>query len=406
MSDDLYVRLGIGREATDDEIKRAYKKAVLTAHPDKPGGSKEKFQAVHEAFKVLSDPVARAEYDRTGHIPGGGDGDAGEMAAPPDLSEILGSIFGGGFGVPGGFPIPMMFGGGGGPGGMGGNGRVVLRRAQGPNKVHEIGVTLADLWAGKAFTLNMKREVLCGGCSGRGGTEFRACGGCAGRGFRIVRQQMGPMLVASQEPCGDCRGEGQIIDVSCLECGGRRVVEATKALEVRIEPGMSEGDRIVFPEACSESPEFERPGDVVLVLRAATGSDAGTWIRRGSSLVKEVTLDVAESLLGWERLLEEHPSGAAVPVVWEGGVVRDGEVLRVPGWGMPLRSNGDSACTMPERSGGTAKGDLLLVCRVAAPEGPLSEEQQRALQSVWPEWRKPGSIVGAHRLERSRGEAH
>jgi DnaJ family protein A protein 2 len=300
----------------------------------------------------------------------------------------LGSIFGGGFGVPGGFPIPMMFGGGG-----GGSGRVVLRRAQGPNKVHEIGVTLADLWAGKAFTLNMKREVLCGGCSGRGGTEFRACGGCAGRGFRIVRQQMGPMLIASQEPCGDCRGEGQIVDVSCLECGGRRVVEATKALEVRIEPGMSEGDRVVFPEACSESPEFERPGDVVLVLRAATGSD-GSWIRRGRALVKEVTLDVAESLLGWERLLEGRPSSVAVPVVWEGGVVRDGEVLRVPGWGMPLRGEG----------GG--KGDLLLVCRVAAPESPLSDEQQRALQAVWPEWRKPGSIAGAHRLERSRGDAY
>jgi DnaJ family protein A protein 2 len=395
MSDDLYVRLGVDREATDDEIKRAYKRAVLTAHPDKPGGSKEKFQAVHEAFKVLSDAGARAEYDRTGRIPGGDS----EMAAPPDLSEILGSIFGGGFGVPGGFPIPMMFGGG---GGMGGG----LRRAQGPNKVHEIGVTLADLWAGKAFTLNMKREVLCGGCEGRGGTEFRACGGCAGRGSRIVRQQMGPMLIASQEPCGDCHGEGQIVDVSCLECGGRRVVEATKALEVQIEPGMSEGDRIVFPEACSESPEFERPGDVVLVLRAAAGASdvgaAGAWIRRGTALVKEVTLDVAESLLGWERLLEGHPSSVAVPVVWEGGVVRDGEVLRVPGWGMPERSGGKGVeNAMPLRGEGATKGDLLLVCRVAAPEGPLSDEQQRALQSVWPEWRKPGSIAGAHRLERS-----
>jgi DnaJ family protein A protein 2 len=385
---DLYERLGVERGATEEELKRAYKRAVLTAHPDKPGGSKEKFHAVQEAFTVLSNPATRAEYDQTGRVPRM-DGADGDMAAPPDLSEILGSIFGNGFGVPGGFPIPMMFGGGGGPG------RVVMRRAQGPNKVHEIGVTQADLWAGKAFTLNMKREVLCSGCSGQGGTAFRACSGCAGRGFRIVRQQLGPMLVASQEPCMDCKGEGQVVETQCVECGGRRVVEATKALEVRIEPGMSEGDRLVFSEACSESPEFDRPGDVVLVLRAAAGV-ASAWERRGAALVVEVTLDVAESLLGWERMLEGHPSGKEVPVVWEGGVVRDGEVLRVPGWGMPLRSN-RSECAEPEY------GDLLLVCRVKAPESPLSEGQQRALQAVWPGWKRPGSMVGAHRAERGGG---
>jgi DnaJ-class molecular chaperone len=385
-SSDLYSRLGVERGVSTEDLKKAYKRAALVAHPDKPTGSKEKFQAVNEAYTVLSNPDARAEYDRTGRVPQGG-----EAPPPPaDLSEILGSLFGGGFGVPGGFPIPMHMMFGGGPGG--GGGAPVLRRARGPNKIHEIGVTLAELWAGKVFTLNMKRDVLCSGCGGSGGREFRTCEPCSGRGFRIVRQQLGPMLVTSQDGCGDCRGAGRVAGAVCDDCGGRRVIETEKTLDVRVERGMAEGERIVFSEACSESPDFEKPGDVVLVLRAAAG-DTGVWERRGSALIVEVSLSVAESLLGWERRLEGHPSGSIVPVVWEGGAVRDREVLRVPGWGMPVRGSED-----PEF------GDLLIICRVQVQDGTWSEEQLRALQSVWPEWKKPVGD-GAHRAERaSQGE--
>lgn len=386
---DLYALLGVERTATEEDLKKAYKRAALVAHPDKPGGSKEKFQAVNEAYTVLSNREARAEYDRTGRVPQGGEA----PPPPPDISEFLGSIFGGGFGVPGGIPIPMMFGGGGGGGPPG----AVLRRARGPNKVHEIGVSLAELWAGKTFTLHMKREVLCAGCGGRGGKEYSSCAACSGRGFRVVRQQLGPMLIASQEPCGDCRAEGQVVASVCVDCGGRRVVETEKSLEVRVERGMAEGERLVFPEACSESPQFEKPGDVVLVLRGSPVDNGSGWERRGSALVVEVSLSIAEALLGWERSLEGHPSGAAVPVVWEGGVVRDREVLRVPGWGMPLRGNGDV-------SGNLQFGDLLLVCRVQEQKGAWSEEQLRALQSVWPEWRMPASGNGAHRAERFTGD--
>lgn len=389
-SPDLYAILGADRGATEEDLKKAYRRAALLAHPDKPTGSKEKFQAVNEAYTILSNPSAREEYDRTGRVPQGG-----EAPPPPaDISEILGSLFSGmgtGFGIPGGIPIPMMFaGGGGGPPGK------MMRRVRGPNKVHEIGVSLADLWAGKVFTLNMKRDVVCEGCAGRGGRDFRGCAGCSGRGFRITQHQMGPMLVASHDACRECRGEGQTAGASCTDCGGRRVIETEKTLDVRIERGMAEGDRLVFSEACSESPDFERPGDVVLVLRAAAGGVDGGWERRGNALIVTVELDLGEALLGWERRLEGHPSGATVPVVWEGGVVRDREVLRVPGWGMPIRGGGGDT----DVSGANQQfGDLLLVCRVRAQEGTWSEEQLRALQTVWPGWRKPVG-EGAHRPER------
>jgi DnaJ family protein A protein 2 len=376
--ENLYARLGVEKGATDEEIKKAYKRAALLAHPDKPTGSKEKFQAVNEAYQVLGDPQKRAAYDATGRIPSGEDGGGG--APPPDITEILGSLFGRGFGMPDGIPIPI-FTGGGGAGGPG----VAMKVPRGPNKIHEIGVTLADLWVGKTFKLNMKRDAICADCSGRGGSRFEACGPCAGRGFRMRRQQMGPMIMTAQEPCAECRGSGQRAADRCGSCEGRRVVSRDSVLDVRIEPGMQEGDRIVFPGQCSESPEFEAPGDVVLVLRPAAGDvTSETWVRRGADLMCEVRLGVAESLLGWERRLEGHPSGRSLELVWTEGLVRDGEVLRVPGWGMPIRGGGAGVT-----------GDLRIVCRVERVEGSWSEEQRRALQAVWPDWQAPTAKEGA-----------
>ena len=193
----------------------------------------------------------------------------------------------------------------------------------------------------------------------------------------MLQQQMGPMIAMSQQPCEACRATGQRASDKCGGCGGRRVVEREASLDVTIEPGMQEGDRIVFAGQCSESPDFEVPGDVVLVIRPASTDDPA-WVRQGADLVHVIELTLAESLLGWGRSLEGHPSGLPVPLVWQGGVLRDGEVLRVPGWGMPRRSAAGE------------KGDLRLVCRVASvDQSAWSEEQLRALKSVWPDWVEP-----------------
>lgn len=160
-------------------------------------------------------------------------------------------------------------------------------------------------------------------------------------------------------------------------CRGRCVVERETVLEAKIEPGMQEGDRLMFPGQCSESPLFETPGDVILVVRAAT-SDDPRWVRTGSDLNVEITLTQAEAMLGWERLLEGHPCGEPVRVVWRKGVVQHGMRLGIAEQGMPVRGAAGS------------RGSLVLHCRVV-PEA-LSEEQQRILKSVWPEWVEP--VVG------------
>jgi DnaJ-class molecular chaperone len=116
---------------------------------------------------------------------------------------------------------------------------------------------------------------------------------------------------------------------------------------------------------------------VILVIRAAT-TDSDVWVRRGSELVYKIDIDLPESLLGWERHLPAHPSGRPLHIVWKGGVIQEGETLRVLGWGMPQRSGA-----------GTTLGDLQIICHVKSSQGALSEEQQRALRGVWTSWKEP-----------------
>lgn len=367
---DLYAELGVERSATAEEIKRAYRREAIKRHPDR-GGDKESFQRLQIAHEILSDSAKRAEYDATGQIPGAAEGPA--SSGMPDLSALFGSIFGGGIPMP-----PPGFFAGGGP---------QARALRGPNKIHEIGVTLPDLYVGKKFKLHMKRDVLCAECKGKGGKRMEPCSSCRGAGMRMRAQQMGPMMAMMQEPCGDCAQTGQRILEACGGCSGRRVVERTSDLDVVIEPGMQDGDRIVFPGQCSESPLFDSPGDVVLIVRSAVGADS-VWQRRGDDLVIEIQLTVAESLLGWARTLEGHPSGRALKLAWHDGVLRDGEVLRVPGWGMPVRGGG--------------MGEAKLVCRVAAvDQGAWTEDQMAALRSVWPEWKEPTDEDGVEKPVRS-----
>jgi DnaJ family protein A protein 2 len=359
---DLYAVLGLPRTATDDEIRKAYKRRSLETHPDKPGGSKEDFQAVSQAKHILLDPGLRAEYNATGRIPGAAEEGGG--GGPPNMAELFGNLFGGGIGG-----IPFFAGGGGGPG-------PGHKAPRGPNKIHEIGVSLADLWHGKTISLNMHRDTLCDGCKGKGGTQTKTCTGCSGRGFRMRRQQMGPMTMMTQEPCGTCASTGEEVIGKCSTCAGARVLSREAVLSVVIEPGMQEGDRLVFPGQCSESPQFEAPGDVILVIRGVSTDPEG-WHRRGSELMIEVRLTLAEAMLGWERTIMDHPSGKPLHIVWTSGVLREAEVLRIPGQGMPVVKSKEY-------------GDLRIVCRVGTEhQSTWSEEQQRALMSVWPEWRVP-----------------
>ena len=359
----LYEVLGVEKDATADDIKKAFRKKAVVEHPDK-GGDKAKFQSLQNAYSVLSDPQKRAHYDATGQVPTEGPGSG---SAPVDISELFGSMFGGG-----GFSFPSMFGMPGMPGmGMGGPGmqRQSQKVARGPNKLHEIGVSLSDLYHGKTIELQMKRDCLCAACKGKGGMTT-TCESCGGSGVRMMQQQMGPMIAMTQAPCSTCQQSGLRVTNACGECRGKKVVEVSVKLEGRINPGMSDGNRIVFPGQCSESPMFHEPGDVILVVRESESPD---WVRKGEILACNITISMAESLLGWERTYTNHPSGKTLHVVCSKPVV-NGEIVTLFGWGMPTVNSG--------------KGDLQIQCNVMG-HSAWTDAERAALMTVWPDWSEP-----------------
>ena len=362
--DDPYARLGVSRTATQEEIKKAYRKEALVHHPDR-GGDTAAFQKIEAANSVLSDPQKRAMYDATGSV--------SEMPNGPPFGQPFG---GGPFNVNISEIFGSMFGGRGFPGGFTGGGGGSPRKAPvGPHKLHEIGVSLSEFYHGKQFELRMKRDTLCSTCDGHGGMHVETCETCHGSGVKVSQVQMGPMMMIQQGPCDGCGQKGKKVRDTCTVCSGKRVTESESVLQVKIEPGMKEGERIVFAGKCSESPDFDRPGDVILVLRASS-AEKGSWVRQEATLLHTVTLTWAEALLGFERVLEDHPSGRPLHIVWTGGFIKDAEVLRVPGWGMPSRGTSD-------------KGDLRILCRLEATAMPLSEERLADLRRAFPDWTPP-----------------
>ena len=348
---DLYTILGLSTEKdiSSDDIKRSYRKAALQHHPDR-GGDKTVFQSIQKAYDILSDPEKRSRYDNSGII------DDSEVQMP-DIASMFNAFGSMGTSMFNAFRQP--------------------RPLKGSNKTHDIGVSLTDLYNGKKFTLKMKRDICCKMCNGEGGV-LEDCKTCKGTGIQQRQQQMGPFGMATMiGACQSCLGERQKLTTTCNTCSGRKLVESESVLDVVINPGMSDGDTIIFPEHCSESPMFETPGDVILVIRQLDGyGENSKWIRNGWDLTYEIHITLAESMLGFERVLTGHPSSKTILVVWNNGPVRDMEILRIKEKGMPDKLTGDF-------------GYLLLMCRVQPQEQGWTAEQQKTLMSIWPEWIKP-----------------
>lgn len=367
-SDDLYERLGVERGASVDEIRRAYKDLARIKHPDR-GGNEEEFKRIQEAHEVLSDDERRRMYNMTGRTAEGGGFD-GMAAGGFPFSFMSG---GGPFGMPGvafnmGDVFGHMFGGGGGP-------SVGRRRgpraARGPNKFHDIPLTLSDFFKGREIKLKFNQARRCVTCAGSGAENMEACSVCRGSGVKEVTRILGPGIMARGEvQCDECHGEGKRILKTCAECRGKRFVEREKQLDIRITPGMRDGEQLTFSGECSDSIEFEAPGDVILTLRR---SDAGVgevdeyeW--NGDDLWIRKFVSFSESLLGFVVDLKDHPGGSRM-FEWRGGPLINGAVLKFVGGGMPKKGGG--------------AGVLYIQILVTPPEvRPWTPEEAAKLLSV------------------------
>jgi len=313
---EFYERLEIPPTASVEDIKKAYKKLAIKFHPDKnlnnPSAS-EKFKEISEAYEILSDDKKRQMYDKYGK-------DA--------MKE-------GGFSAHSAEDIFASFFGGGGFGGMfGGGGRQGPRK--GENIMHELQVSLEDLYKGKTSKLAVQRNVLCPKCEGSGakpGVEPIKCKTCDGKGIRLIIKQMGPMIQQMQTVCGDCGGKGEIIkeEDKCKNCKGKKVEKDKKVLQVYVDPGMAHGQKIVFAGEADEAPGME-PGDIIFVI---SEKKHDTFKRQGIDLWMEYTLPLIEALAGFDFTIK-HLDDRVLHIKSEkGDVVKPGDIRTIVGEGMP-----------------------------------------------------------------------
>lgn len=352
-----YEVLGVPKTASPDDLKKAYKKAAIKNHPDK-GGDPEKFKELAHAYEVLSDPEKREIYDQYGEDAlKEGMGGGGDMHDPFD---IFSSFFGG-----------SSFGGGGSSRGR--------RQRRGEDVVHPLKVSLEDLYLGTSKKLSLSRNVLCSKCKGKGSKSGAStkCLGCQGTGMKVSVRQLGPgMIQQMQHPCNQCKGSGETISDRdrCTQCKGEKVAQEKKVLEVHVEKGMQNGQKVTFPGEADEAPDTVT-GDIVFVLQQ---KEHPKFNRKGDDLFVERTLSLTEALCGFEYILT-HLDGRQLLIKSQ-----PGEVLKPDSY----KAINDEGMPMYRKS--FMKGKLYIHFNVEFPES-LSPDQVQALAKVLPP--KPQSQI-------------
>ncbi|XVF22812.1 hypothetical protein REPUB_Repub12eG0203200 [Reevesia pubescens] len=347
-----YEVLGVPKTASQDELKKAYRKAAIKNHPDK-GGDPEKFKELSQAYEVLSDPEKREIYDQYGEDAlkeGMGGGDPSHN--PFDIFE---SFFGGG-----------AFGGGGSSRGR--------RQKRGEDVVHTLKVSLEELYNGTTKKLSLSRNALCSKCKGKGSKSGASstCYGCQGTGMKITRRQIGlGMIQQMQHVCPECRGSGEVISDRdrCPQCKGNKVTQEKKVLEVHIEKGMKDGQKITFEGQADEAPDTAT-GDIVFLLQLKKHPK---FDRKFDDLYVEHKLSLTEALCGFQFALT-HLDGRQLLIK-----SNPGEVIK-PGQYKAINDEG-----MPHHQRPFMKGRLFIHFNVDFPEsGVISPEQCRTLETILP----------------------
>ncbi|RKY18877.1 MAG: molecular chaperone DnaJ [Planctomycetota bacterium] len=316
---DYYEILGVGRESSDAELKKAYRKLALKFHPDrnKEDGADQKFKELSEAYEVLSDAEKRRVYDQFGHDGLHGQGfQGGGFEHARDIFESLFSGGGGGGGLDGLFG--GMFGGGGNPNAP----------RQGSHLRVGLTLSLLDAFEGCRRTIALRRNEICTGCKGSGaakGTQPETCSRCKGRG-RVQRQQGFFMM---QSPCPECRGEGQIIKQPCGDCRGAGTQSKTADIEVSIPAGIESEQQL---RVTGEGEPGERGGprgDLYVVIQVEAHP---LFERNGEHLLCEVPISFPQAAIGAEI---EVPTLSGLSTMKVPAGTQSGKLFRLRGQGMP-----------------------------------------------------------------------
>jgi molecular chaperone DnaJ len=349
---DYYEVLGVKKAATQDEVKKAYRKLARKYHPDaNPNDpkSEEKFKEVSSAYEVLSDPEKRKQYDAGpsffGQGPQGGGGFRGfqgGQAAGGDWSDLFGNLFGGGFGA-----------------GFGGGGRRQQRAERGEDVAVSVQLSFEDSLKGVTTKISVPETVQCKTCGGSGaapGTAPATCPQCGGRG--VISQSQG--FFALSQPCGRCGGTGTIVESPCPTCSGSGATRALKKFTVPLPAGVKDGTKIRLKGKGEPGQRGGPPGDLYVIAQVDASP---VFERRGSELLVEVPVTMVEAALG-SSVRVPTPEGSVALKVPAG--TQNGKLLRLKGKGAP-------------RLGATGRGDLIARIKVLTPED-LSGDQKELLK--------------------------
>lgn len=346
MSSNHYDTLGVTKNATQEEIKKAYRKKAMRYHPDKNPGdasAEAKFKDASKAYQVLSDEKTRSQYDQYGDSFEKMQG-AGSHYGAGDVNDIFSSFFGGG-----GSPFGDIFGGG-------GQSRSHSAASKGQDIEGSIGISFEDSIFGTTKTINVDTQEACSSCGGSGakGNKFRKCTGCNGHGVRMV--SAGPFQM--ETACTQCDGRGSIPESACLKCHGAGLVAKSSKLDVKIPQGIEDGTTLRLTGKGAGGRNNAPNGDMYLHIRVENHK---VFRREGQNLVADIPITFTDAILGNKVTMETLRGSETVTI--KAGTQPD-DVIRIRGKGVtPLRSK--------------ATGDLLLTVKVLIPSKLSGDERAK-----------------------------
>lgn len=365
---DYYEVLGVDKSASEDDIKKAYRKLAIKYHPDRNPGNKEaeeKFKEAAEAYDVLHDAQKRQQYDQFGFdAPGAGSGFGGFSGggaggfSMDDIFSMFGDVFGGhsGFGGFGGFGGESGFGGGG-------------QRAQyrGADLRLKVKLTLQEIGTGVTKKFKVKKDVTCQHCHGTGaenGSASETCPTCHGRGVvvKTVRTMLG--MMQTQTECPTCHGEGTVIKDKCHVCHGSGVVKGEEVVEIKIPAGVAEGMVVNVPGKGNAGQHNGVSGNIQVLIEEEHND---IFVRDGQDLVYNLLLDFPTATLGGSVDIPTL-EGTHVRIKIDAGT-QPGKTLRLRGKGLP------------EVQGYRSRGDMVVYISVFVPK-TLNKEEKDAIEKL------------------------
>ena len=359
---DYYEVLGVGKQATEDEIKKAYRKIAIKYHPDRNPGNKEaeeKFKEAAEAYSVLSDKQKRQQYDQFGFDgpnTGGGFGGFGGGGgfSMDDIFSMFGDVFGGrgGFGGFGGF----------------GGGSSSHAQYRGSDLRLKVRLNLQEIATGTKKKFKVKKDITCQHCNGSGaqaGSGSETCPTCHGQGYTVktVRSILG--MMQTQSECPTCHGEGTVIKNKCPYCGGTGVTKGEEVVEINIPAGVAEGMVLNVQGKGNAGPHNGVSGNIQVFIEEEENE---TFVRDGQDIIYNLLLDFPTAALGGSV---EIPTidGKRVRVKIDAGT-QPGKTLRLRGKGLPA-----------VQGYGSGQGDLVVNISVYVPKS-LDQKEMKMLEEL------------------------